>query len=155
MRRGGGSVIVVVMTTTHDTKPIDQATAERLSERFHDAFHTFEAGEDAFTPDAFFDLNMPEWRFQLQGREAFAAQLERINEGPSRVEILRTVPTASGFVAEHVEHQDVYGEDHSARRLVLCEVVRGRIAEVTVYCTGEWDDELRARHAAEAPMIRP
>jgi hypothetical protein len=33
--------------------------------------------------------------------------------------------------------------------------VRGRIAEVTVYCTGEWDDELRARHAAEAPMIRP
>jgi hypothetical protein len=155
MRRGGGSVIVVVMTTTHDTKPIDQATAERLSERFHDAFHTFEAGEDVFTPDAFFDLNMPEWRFQLQGREAFAAQLERINEGPSRVEILRTVPTASGFVAEHVEHQDVDGEDHSARRLVLCEVVRGRIAEVIVYCTGEWDDELRARHAAEAPMIRP
>jgi hypothetical protein len=37
---------------------------------------------------------------------------------------------------------------------VLCEVVRGRIAEITVYCTGEWDDELRARHAAEAPMIR-
>jgi hypothetical protein len=103
----------------------------------------------------FCDLNMPEWRFQLQGRDAFAAQLARINEGPARMEILRTVPTASGFVAEHIEHQDVDGEDHSARRLVLCEVVRGRIAEVTVYCTGEWDDELRARHAAEAPMIRP
>jgi hypothetical protein len=155
MRRAAGSVIVVAMTTTHDTKPIDHETADRLSERFHDVFQTFEAGEDAFTPELFCDLNMPEWRFHLQGRDAFAAQLERINEGPSRVEVLRTVPTASGFVTEHVEHQDVDGEDHSARRLVLCEVVRGRIAEVTVYCTGEWDDELRARHAAEAPMIRP
>jgi hypothetical protein len=58
-------------------------------------------------------------------------------------------------VTEHIEHQDVDGEDHSARRLILCEVVQGRIAEVTVYCTGEWNDELRARHAAEAPMIRP
>jgi hypothetical protein len=155
MRRAAVPVIVVTMTTTHDNRPISQETAERLSERFHDVFTTHEAGEDAFASDAFFDLNMPEWRFQLQGRDAFGAQIARISLGPSQVEILRTVPTASGFVTEHVEHQDVDGEDHSARRLVLCEVVRGRIAEVTVYCTGEWDDELRARHAAEAPMIRP
>jgi hypothetical protein len=155
MRRRANSIIVVTMTTTSETKTIDRTTAERLSARFHDAFRTFEAGDDAFAPDAFFDLNMPEWRFQVQGRDAFAAQLARINEGPSRMEVLRTVPTTSGFVTEHVEHQDVDGEDHSARRLILCEVVRGRIAEVTVYCTGEWNDELRARHAAEAPMIRP
>lgn len=143
------------MTTTSEPKTIDRTTAERLSKRFHDAFTTFEVGEDAFMPDVFCDLNMPEWRFQLQGRDAFAAQLKRVNEGPSRMEVLRTVPTTSGFVIEHVEHQEVDGEDHSARRLVLCDVVRGRIAGVTVYCTGEWDDELRARHAAEAPMIRP
>jgi hypothetical protein len=155
MRRGCGSIIVVTMTTTFETQTIDLATAERLSARFHDVFTTFVAGEDAFTPDVFCDLNMPEWRFQLQGRDAFAAQLARISQGPSRMEVLRTVPTTSGFVTEHVEHEDVGGEDHSARRLVLCEVVQGRIAEVTVYCTGEWDDELRARHAAEAPMIRP
>jgi hypothetical protein len=155
MRGAGRSIIVVTMTTTSETRTIEPETAERLSVRLHDVFTTFEAGEDAFTRDVFCDLNMPEWRFQLQGRDAFAAQLERINQGPSRVEVLRTVPTISGFVTEHVEHEDVDGEDHSARRLILCEVVRGRIAEVTVYCTGEWNDELRARHAAEAPMIRP
>jgi hypothetical protein len=155
MRRAGRSTIVVPMTTTHNTTSIDQETAERLSTRLHDVFTTFEAGDDAFIPDVFCDLNMPQWRFQLQGRDAFAAQIERINEGPSRMEVLRTVPTTSGFVTEHVEHENIDGEDHSARRLVLCEVVRGRISEVTVYCTGEWDDELRARHAAEAPMIRP
>jgi hypothetical protein len=154
MRRAAPRVIVVTMTTTSEARTIEPAMAERLSARFHDVFTTFEAGDDAFTPDVFCDLNMPEWRFQLQGRDAFAAQLARINQGPARMEVLRTVPTTSGFVTEHVEHQDVDGEDRSARRLVLCEVVRGRIAEVTVYCTGEWDDELRARHAAEAPMIR-
>ena len=35
------------------------------------------------------------------------------------------------------------------------EVTDGRISAVTTYCNGGWDDELRARHAAEAPMIRP
>jgi hypothetical protein len=154
MRRASTSIIVITMTTTSETNTIDAATAERLSARFHEVFRTFEAGEDAFVPDLFCDLNMPGWRFQLQGREPFAAQLARINEGPARIEVVRTVPTTSGFVTEHVEHQDVGGEDHSARRLILCEVVGGRIAEVTIYCTGEWDDELRARHAAEAPMIR-
>ena len=42
-----------------------------------------------------------------------------------------------------------------ARRLWLCEVRDGRITEVVGYCNGGWDEELRARHAAEAPMLRP
>lgn len=155
MRGAGRSFIVMSMTTAHDTKPIDHATADRLSRRFHDVFRTFDAGEDVFAPDAFFDLNMPVWRFQLEGAQAFAAQIERINQGPARIDVLRTVPTLSGFVTEHEEHQDVDGQDLSARRLWLCEVRDGRIVEVVGYCSGEWDEELRARHAAEAPMIRP
>jgi hypothetical protein len=31
----------------------------------------------------------------------------------------------------------------------------GRIAELTVYCGGDWDADLRARHAAETHLIRP
>jgi ketosteroid isomerase-like protein len=133
---------------------VDRSTAERLSRRFHDVFETYQAGEDAFAPDAFFDLNMPVWRFQLEGAAAFASQIEKIAEGASRIDVLRTVPTESGFVTEHEEHQDVDGHDLSARRLFLCEVREGRIVEVVGYCSGEWDEELRARHAAEAPMIR-
>ncbi len=143
------------MATRQAETPIDQATADRLSARFHDVFRTFDAREDAFSPDAFFDLNMPVWRFQVEGADAFAAQIERINQGPARIDILRTVPTVSGFVTEHEEHQDVDGQDMSARRLWLCEVRDGRITEVVGYCSGEWDEELRARHAAEAPMLRP
>ena len=141
------------MTTQQAT--LDQATADRLSEGFHETFRTFQAPEDVFASDAFFDLNMPVWRFQLKGREAFAEQLEKINHGPARIDIVRTVPTVSGFVTEHVEHQDVDGEDLSARRLWLCEVRDGLITEVVGYCSGEWNEELRHRHATEAQLIRP
>ncbi|HKY16452.1 MAG TPA: hypothetical protein VJM33_16110, partial [Microthrixaceae bacterium] len=77
-----------------------------------------------------------------------------ISEGASSARILRVVPTASGFIMEHEETQR--GErTEVARRLWLCEVRDQRITEVTGYCNGGWDDELRARHAAEAPMLRP
>ena len=58
-------------------------------------------------------------------------------------------------MTEHVEHQVVEGDELTARRMWLCEVRDGRIAEVVGYCSGEWDEALRARHAAEAPMLRP
>ena len=141
------------MTAQHIS--LDRGAVEWLAERFNEVFETFDPGEDLFAADAFFDLNMPVWRFQLRGPEAFAAQLKRINKGDVRIDILRTIPTLSGFVTEHEEHQDVGGEDLSARRLWLCEVREGRIVEVVGYCSGEWDEALRARHAAEAPMLRP
>ena len=46
------------MPTTQTTSTIDDHTAERLSARFGSVFEMFDAGEDLFAPDAFFDLNM-------------------------------------------------------------------------------------------------
>ena len=132
----------------------DDATVERLSTAFNRCFETLDAGEDVFAPDAFFDLRPPFWRFQLEGPAAFAAQLRAIAEGESTARVLRVVPTATGFVMEHEE--TARGDRvEVAHRLFLCEVRDGRITEVVCYCNGGWDDELRARHAAEAPMLRP
>jgi hypothetical protein len=144
------------MTTTETTPgSLDQATADRLSERFATVFRTFEPG-DLFAADAFFDLLPPMWRFQLQGPgEVFATQLRSIAQGPSDIDIVRTVPTATGFVTEQVETEHGPGGVVVARRLHLCEVRDGRISAVTTYCNGGWDEALRARHGAEAPMIRP
>lgn len=142
------------MVTEQKQAVLDAGTAEGLAERFAEVFSTFDPG-DLFSPDAFFDLNMPVWRFQIEGADAFTAQLRKLHQGPTRIDIHRTVPTASGFVTEQEEHQDVGGEDLSARRIWLCEVRDDRITEVVCYCSGEWDEELRTRHAAEAPMIRP
>jgi hypothetical protein len=133
---------------------IDPATVERLSTALNRCFETLDANDDVFAEDAFFDLYPPLWRFQIQGRAAFAAQLRAISEGESSSRILRVVPTATGFVMEHEETQR--GErTEVARKLWLCDVRDGRITEATCYCNGGWDDELRARHAAEAPMLRP
>ena len=144
------------MSTTTPVSPVDQRTAERLSTRFHRCFSSLEADDDLFAPEAFFDLMPPMWRFQLEGSgEVFTTQLRAISEGPSEVAVVRTIPTATGFVTEHVETQLTPGGTLVARRIHLCEVRDGRISAVTTYCNGGWDEALRARHAAEAPMIRP
>ena len=140
------------MTTTPTTTSTD---VQDLSRQFANVFENPDSAAVVLSTDAFFDLNMPVWRMQLQGRDAFTAQLELINEGEVCIDVLRTVPTATGFVTEHEEHQDVHGQDLTARRLWLCEVRDGAIVEAVGYCSGEWDEELRVRHAAEAPMIRP
>ena len=126
-------------------------TVEQLATEFNRCFETFEAPEDLFADDVFFDLYPPMWRFQVQGAAAVGTQLRAISgDAPPTVRSLRVVPTDSGFVTEHEEVH----EGEIARRLILCEVRDGRITEAVVYCNGGWDAELRARHAAEAPMLR-
>jgi hypothetical protein len=133
---------------------LDTGTVKRLSTAFNRCFATLDVADDVFTADAFFDLYPPFWRFQLQGPAAFENQLRAIAQGEPSVRALRVVPTATGFVLEHEETQ-AGAEVEVARRLWLCEVRDGRIAEVVGYCNGGWDKALRARHAAEAPMLRP
>ncbi len=143
------------MTITPVPQQPDAATAERLAVSFNRSFETFEDPDEVLSPDVFFDLYPPFWRFQLQGRDAIQAQLRTISHGCTVTSrILRVVPTADGFLMEHEETQ--HGEQTEvARKLWVCVVHDGQIVEATCYCNGGWDDELRARHAAEAPMLRP
>jgi hypothetical protein len=57
-------------------------------------------------------------------------------------------------VTEYEEFEEQEGQLLTSRKMFLCDVREGRIAEVIGYCSGEWDEALRARHAVEAPMIR-
>lgn len=140
------------MPSRQTTTTVDIAVVERLSAAFIRCLETFDTGEDVFTPDAFFDLYPPFWRFQIEGPAALAAQLRAIAEGETTSRVLRLLPTPTGFV---MEREDIHRGEKTevARHLVLCEVRDGRIAEVVDYCNGGWDDDLRARHAVEAPML--
>jgi hypothetical protein len=143
------------MTSQQLETTVDLATVERLSTAFNRCFDTLDVDEDVFAPDVLFDLLPPFWRFQVQGPGAFERQLRAIaGDGEQHARILRTVPTASGFA---MEHEEIHLGEHRevARRLWLCEVHDGRITEAVGYCNGGWDDELRARQSAEAPMVRP
>lgn len=127
---------------------------DELSERLADVFRTGDAG-DVFTDDVFLDGNPPYWRFQLQGLDAFRSWLRGYAPEGHTVEVVRTIATETGFVTEQTSSATRDGSVITGRDLYLCELRDGRIAEMTVYCSGEWDEELRARHAAEAPMLRP
>jgi hypothetical protein len=143
------------MTITPIQQSPDTATVERLAVAFNHSFETCEDPDGVLSTNVFFDLYTPFWHFQQEGRDAIQEQLRAISQGcevTSR--ILRVVPTADGFLMEHEETQR--GErTEVARKLWHCVVRHGQIVEATCYCNGGWDDELRARHAAEAPMLRP
>ena len=141
------------MATRQAEKSVDSDSVEALHERLAEVFRTNIAG-DVFTADVFFDLNMPVWRFQMQGVGAFESWRRELAPEGSGVNVLRTVPTVSGFVTEFEEFEEQQGQLLTSRKMILCEVREGRIAEVVAYCSGEWDEALRARHAVEAPMIR-
>jgi len=132
----------------------DDATAQELSERLADVFRTADVG-DVLSDDVFLDGHPPLWRFQLEGRDTFAAWLAGYSPDGADVAVVRTIPTVTGFVTELVGRHVEDGEEITDRKIVLCEVRGNRISELTIYCSGDWDAELRARHAAEAPILRP
>jgi ketosteroid isomerase-like protein len=133
---------------------LDDATAQELSERLADVFRTTDVG-DVLTEDVFLDGHPPLWRFQLQGRDTFATWLKGYAPDGAETTVVRTIPTVTGFVTEFVGRHEENGETMTDRKILLCEVRGGRIAELAIYCSGDWNAELRARHAAEAPLICP
>jgi ketosteroid isomerase-like protein len=133
---------------------VDDAVAQELSERLADVFRAAEAG-DILADDIFLDGNPPLWRFQLQGRDDFDVWIKSFMPGGADTTVVRTIPTATGFVTEFVGRHDDDGEVVTDRKILLAEVRAGRIAELTVYCSGDWDAQLRARHATETELIRP
>jgi ketosteroid isomerase-like protein len=133
---------------------VDDATAQELSERLADVFRTTDVG-DVLAEDVFLDGHPPLWRFQLQGRDSFATWLHGYSPDGAEIAVVRTIPTVTGFITEFTGRHEEHGEEFTDRKILLCEVRGGRIAELTVYCSGDWDAELRARHAAEARILRP
>jgi hypothetical protein len=140
--------------TALESAVLDDATAQELSERLADVFRTADVG-DVLAADVFLDGHPPQWRFQLQGRDTFAAWLKSYSPDGAEITVVRAIPTATGFVTEFVGCHEENGEQITDRKILLAEVRRRRIAELTVYCSGDWDAALRDRHAAETELIRP
>lgn len=142
------------MTATNPIQTMTRPAVDELSERLADVFRTTDVG-DVFTDDVFLDGHPPLWRFQLHGVETFAAWL--VDYAPEGVDttVVRTIATETGFVTEFTGRHDEDGQEMTDRKILLCDVRAGRIAELTIYCSGDWDPDLRARHAEETTLLRP
>jgi len=134
---------------------MDTGLMQVLSEKIVNFLETGQAPDGLFRPDVFLDLTMPAWRIQTAGAEDLIAVRKQGHPGPGTVTRWRADPTPSGFVLEFEERWSGEGQQWYAREMMRIEVIEGTIAELTVYCTGDWDEARQAEHAAAVTLIRP
>ncbi len=75
--------------------------------------------------------------------------------GPSSTPRYRFDRTPSGFVLEIEERWTQEGRDWYCREPIRADVEDGSIANLPVYCTGDWDSARQAQHAAAVQLARP
>jgi hypothetical protein len=132
-----------------------EGPAGELASKFIAFLETGTAPCGLFAPDVFCDFTMPQWRLQAQGAEKVVGLRRRGHPGPGRVPRSRFDATTTGFVLEVEEQWDQDGESWYCRELFRADLCDGAIRELSVYCTGDWDRELVARHAEAVPLLRP
>jgi len=133
----------------------DQVQGRELAAKLIEFLETGNAPEGLFTADAFCDFTMPQWRLQAQGAGDIIRMRQSGHPGPGRVPRTRFDPTATGFVLEVEEEWEAGGESWYCRELFRADVADGAIAQISVYCTGDWDQAQVARHRETVPLLRP
>ena len=128
--------------------------ADRLVSAVRDA--DWEAITSTYAPDVLLDMNLPMWRFQVQGRDV-ASQYFR--EQVARFANLRTTHHRvhrgeDTLVIEEEMRFDGDGGEHLWRAVDVFRLDGDNVAEHTQYCTGCWTPDFIERQAAEAPMVR-
>jgi hypothetical protein len=63
--------------------------------------------------------------------------------------------TESGFVLEVDEEWEQGGQTWTAHELIRCDLGPAGITEISVFCTGDWDEAAVARHAETVTLLRP
>ncbi len=127
----------------------------RLSDRLVQWLKTGVRPGDLFTADVFVDLSLPHWRIQAQGAEdAFRVrECDHPSQGEVRVEALDR--TSRGFLVQFEERWSDGGQRWYCRELIHCIVNGDRISELSVYCTGDWDEVVQRRHHEQVCLLRP
>lgn len=136
-------------------EPLDTTTLDDLSQAMVTFLETGEAPDNLFAPDVFCDLSMPTWRLQTGDRAAVVDLRRSEHQGPSKVTRWRSDPIPGGFVFEFEERWDDGGSHWYSRELLRADVIDGSIAELAVYCTGDWDADRQAEHARTVTLLRP
>jgi hypothetical protein len=134
---------------------MDEATVHGVAERFVAFLETGTPPPGLFADDVFCDFTMPLWRLQARGVDAVVALRRQGHPSPGQVPRWRCDVTPSGFVIEFEERWEQGGQRWYSREMARAELAGGAIAEVSIYCTGDWDEDRQARHAREVDLLRP
>lgn len=111
--------------------------------------------DNVFAQDLFCDINVPSWRFQMQGANDFIEWIKGHWGSGSKILQQNNYKFDNGFALDFDhEYNNRENQPMYARNLWLCKLTDGKISEVILFCPGEWDQATRQRQAAEAPMFR-
>ena len=116
---------------------------------------TGKPAENLFDPDVFFDVTVPHWRLQAEGRDDAVALRLLQHPAPGRVVRSRLDETGSGFVLEFEERWHERGRDWYAREMARADVGEAGITDLSVYCTGDWDEAREEEHRRAVRLLRP
>ena len=133
----------------------DPTLVRELAAMYVKFLETGVASEGLFTADVFCDFTMPQWRLQFQGVDDVVRGRRAGHPSPGRVPRSRFDATTTGFVLEVEEEWDQDGESWYCRELFRADVAEGAISQISVYCTGDWDQALVARHREAVTLLRP
>ena len=142
------------MTAVDGSRTLD-TEANELAARFVTWLEDGVRPDAMFAEDVFVDLSLPHWRVQAQGADAAFHVREDSHPSTGKVAVEALDRTSRGFLIQFTERWDAAGQGWYCRELIHCVVVDGRIAELVVYCTGDWDEAVQARHAAQVRLPRP
>src|SRR6476659_5711476 len=126
--------------TTAGTTTGAPALVQESVDRFV-AFLETGATVGLFAPDVFADITLPLWRVQVRGEEQVIASKTALHPpaGRSRVEKVRA--GSRGYTLKVEERWEDGGQQWYCREAFLCDLDdEGRITELSVYCTGDWDE---------------
>ena len=108
-----------------------------------------------FAPDVFADLSLPHWRIQSATAEEVLAIRAQGHPFPGTVRVERVERTEHGFTIELEERWDNEGQRWYCREMIRADVAGDSIVEMSIYCTGDWDEARQREHADAIRLIRP
>lgn len=107
-----------------------------------------------FAPDLFADLSLPHWRVQTATAAGIIAERVAGHPSPGQVHVERVEPTDHGFTIEFEERWQHEGQQWYCREMIRADVVGATIVELSIYCTGDWDEAKQREHRAAVQLIR-
>jgi hypothetical protein len=134
---------------------MNASDANALADKLVRFLESGEIPNGLFAGDVFLDMTLPTWRVQAQGVADMLAGRRNGHSGTGQVPRWRCDPTPNGFVLELEERWLHDGEELYAREIMRADVVDGAIANIAVYCTGDWNRARQAEHARAVRLLRP
>ena len=112
------------------------------------------APDGLFAPDVFADVTLPHWRVQADTAEGLLAIRKEGHPVPGRVRVERIESTERGFTIEFEERWNDQGQQWYAREMGRADVESATIVDLSIYCTGDWDEANQREHAKAVQLLR-